>query len=489
MPKAIFYFKRAFELDPNYGRAYAALGILYWLAPGAWLDIPWGEARNLALRYLQLAMKNPTPYAHTLAAHIKVFLRLHKEAISEAERALALAPNDPDMHAVMAHVLIYAGRPKEAIKFAEFEMRHDPRQIPFSLWRLGVAHFSMGKYEQAATYFERGFKHNPDFYWGLSYLAATYAHLGRTQQARAALKEFTGKSPGGSTLRGFMIHCPFKDEEVADRLADGVLKAGLTGQPSGYYKIYEENRMTGKQLRELTVGTDSSKYWIEGDMLCTKKWEWLSGCYPVFRNPEGTPEGKNEYLLVHGAGSFPFSTIPRLKQEAVEALDIKWIKWASDADGFGKDGIFTRKSPPAFSFEYPADFRKKKLLPGRIFHIVSPDGFSVMILRVVKITGDVNESLQGSAEHYKKTLGKLGTDIKIIYNKPLPPDTYGEDYPAYEYEMEWKFRGTFEFTTYCNDIAKEGYLISVSYNFFRAVDRASAEAEAKAIFETIDLKP
>jgi hypothetical protein len=274
--------------------------------------------------------------------------------------------------------------------------------------------------------------------------------------------------------------------EVADRLADGLLKAGLKGQSSGYYKIYEENRMTGKELRELALGTDSTKWWIEGDMLCLKKWKWLSGCYPVFRNPEGTPEGKDEYLLMHGAGSFPFSTIPRLKEEAVEALDMKWIEWASDADGFGKDGIFTRKNPPAFSFEYPADFRKQKL-PDTIFFICSPDRLPCMSSSVLKITGDVNESLQGFAENYKKFF--QGTDIKIIYNKPLPPDTYGEDYPAYEYEIEYKWQGKFEFTVYCNVIAKEGYFILVFYTFSRAVDRAEAEAEAKAIFKTIDLKP
>jgi hypothetical protein len=285
-----------------------------------------------------------------------------------------------------------------------------------------------------------------------------------------------------------MTSSPFKDMEVADRLADGLLKAGMKGQPSGYYKIYEENRMTGKELRELALGTESSKWWIEGDMLCTKKWKWLSGCYPVFRNPEGTPEGKDEYLLIHFAGFFPFSTIPFLKEEAVEALDVKWINWASDADGFGKDGIFTRENPPAFSLEYPADFKKRKPSRGRIFQICSPDGLPCMNIRVVKITGDVNESLQGFMENHKKTVGKLGTDIKIIYNKPLPPHTYGEDYPAYEYEMEWKARGRFEVTTYFNVIAKEGYFILVAHVFSRDVDRAEAEAEAKAIFKTIDLK-
>ncbi len=32
---------------------------------------------------------------------------------------------------------------------------------------------------------------------------------------------------------------------------------------------------------------------------------------------------------------------------------------------------------------------------------------------------------------------KLGTDIKITYNKPLPEGTYGEEFPAQEFEIEW----------------------------------------------------
>ena len=60
-----------------------------------------------------------------------------------------------------------------------------------------------------------------------------------------------------------------KDRQVADRYADGLVKAGWPGQPSEYYKIYEENRLTGDEIRNLVSGQEitvyefSRAFWID----------------------------------------------------------------------------------------------------------------------------------------------------------------------------------------------------------------------------------
>ena len=218
----------------------------------------------------------------------------------------------------------------EAIEFAEFEMRYEPRRVYLSLWRLGSAYFSMGKMEEAAKYFERSLDHNPEFNHVLAWLAATYAHLGRSQEARVALKNYLEIESCHSNLRALMQSFPFKDLKVADRFAQGLLKAGLPGEPSGYYKILEENRLSGEEIKELYFGrkitgllwgkqlwidytedgeityrdsefSDRGTCWIEGDKLF-HKWknslEGLNVCIFVYRNPEGSPEKENEYLHV-----------------------------------------------------------------------------------------------------------------------------------------------------------------------------------------------
>ena len=51
----------------------------------------------------------------------------------------------------------------------------------------------------------------------------------------------------------------------------------------------------------------SGKSWVEGDALCNQ-WDKAIGgltyCMDVFRNPQGTPEEKNEYVILTDYGIF-----------------------------------------------------------------------------------------------------------------------------------------------------------------------------------------
>jgi len=114
-PKAIDSFKKAIELDPNYGRAYAALSAVYWdaalmlpLLKG--LGISWFEARTRAFQYLEKATDGPI--THSVKSQRYLWRRQHQEAILEAERALALDPSDPNSLYHMGIALTYAGSPK-----------------------------------------------------------------------------------------------------------------------------------------------------------------------------------------------------------------------------------------------------------------------------------------------------------------------------------------------------------------------------------------
>ena len=149
--KAATSFKKAIELDPNYGRAYAALALVYWtgtaeLALLQGLAISWQEARLRSREYLQKAMKQPTSIAYNVSSQMYLYRRQHKEAISELERALSLDPNDPSCHQSMGFALSMAGRPKEAIEYVNRGMRLDPHNPARYLTLLGMAHFCMGEF-------------------------------------------------------------------------------------------------------------------------------------------------------------------------------------------------------------------------------------------------------------------------------------------------------------------------------------------------------
>ena len=144
-------------------------------------------------------------------------------------------------------------------------------------------------------------------------------------------------------LRWWISNWPFKDLEVTERFAEGWIKAGFQGEPSGFYKISADNRLTGEELRKLFFGrkvsgsnmitgkqwwiersddgkatildgdkSDTGKSRIEEDMLCDQ-WdnllENLRDCWVVYRNPEWTPENSDEYLGAPGYGIYPFSRV------------------------------------------------------------------------------------------------------------------------------------------------------------------------------------
>ena len=365
--KAAALFKKAIELDPNYGRAYAALAHVYYqatlftaLLPA--LNMSWIEGRLRLREYTQMALKKPTPSAYNLSALLYLSRRQHKEAISELERGLALDPNSRECLFNMGRVLYLGGRPKEGIEYLNKSWRLDPRSRLLYLVALGWAHFCMGEIAEAATFYEQALKLNPEATGTIS-LAGFYAALGRDQDARAMLEMRRKKQ--GAVLPGVglvMFGMPFRDRAIVDRYAEGLLKAGLAPAriSGGYFPAFKENQLTGEEIKSLLLGSritgidwDGQQWWvdlkkngefiwrgpalrdpytqkiisaptlagpnsdrgksrIEGDMIChqfQKSYWGLEFCGTVFRNPKGTNESKDEYFFCNDIGFKPFSLL------------------------------------------------------------------------------------------------------------------------------------------------------------------------------------
>jgi len=247
--EAVRYFKKAIELDPNYGRAYAMLAKTYWdwytrLGPGIYRI----ELMEEAEMYLQKAMNNPTSIVYQVASSMHIFSREHEKAIAEAQRAIALDPNDGDSYHSMAYALIFAGRPKGALDFVEKAMRLDPHYPAYYLVVLGLAQFSMEQFEEAASSFERALKRNPENYWVGFYLAASYGHLARKQEATAAIEEYKKVGPhvAGLSIKrisNWPMSTRYKDPADKDRLLEGLRKAGLPET----FRFWEIRNKTGKK--------------------------------------------------------------------------------------------------------------------------------------------------------------------------------------------------------------------------------------------------
>ena len=166
------------------------------------MNISHSVGRLKAANYLQLAMQKPTLEAHVLAAAIEAHLRHFKEAISNAERAISIAPSASDGHRSMGHILTWYGKPEQGIMQIKEAIRLDPHLEKDARINaiLANAYFSMGQYERAIDYFMKSFELNANLYAPFSpLLAASYALSGNMNDASDTLtdylKIFNGYSP------------------------------------------------------------------------------------------------------------------------------------------------------------------------------------------------------------------------------------------------------------------------------------------------------
>jgi TolB-like protein/class 3 adenylate cyclase/Flp pilus assembly protein TadD len=236
---AIVQFKKAAELDPKYGRAYAALAATYWEAYRRYWDLALGfsrprEARLQAEQFLAMAMRDPTPLAHQVASGMLLHTQQHDEAIAEAKRAIASDPNDADGYVALANALSFTGRASEALEQVERAIRLNPHYPPYYLYQLGLARFEMKRLDEAAASLERSLALNRYDHWSQRLLLATYGLLGRRADAAKLLETIKGNEKRGwvavydpLTIRASTYWYPFAERADVERFAEGLRKAGL----------------------------------------------------------------------------------------------------------------------------------------------------------------------------------------------------------------------------------------------------------------------
>jgi TolB-like protein/DNA-binding SARP family transcriptional activator/cytochrome c-type biogenesis protein CcmH/NrfG len=233
---AVAHLEQAVELDPTYGRAYAALGLVY-VRGCQWrwsesLGMSGNAAFGLARSYLAESENHPSSLTKVAASQIHLYDQRHEAAFTEAARAIALDPNDPEAHVAMGLATITGGRPEAGLEFVETALRLNPGHPNYYVLAHGMAYFAMGDLEQAAAVLVEALGRDPGAVELAPLLAATYAHLGRREEARAALLlRRPSASQGELQNMAFIYHFPYKwgsnDSELSDRLTDGLHIAAL----------------------------------------------------------------------------------------------------------------------------------------------------------------------------------------------------------------------------------------------------------------------
>jgi len=306
--RAELHFKRAIDLDSQFGRAYEALARVYFKATEkAYASaLGFSSRKGAFFAYTTLA-RSPGSTGrelHAILARASLLKHQLESALHHADLALAISPNDIDLLKIKALASIFSGQYGAGRLLADRIIRLDPVLLAEPMYIYGLSHFAAGTYDEAARYLERALQNDPSNSTYHRLLAATYGVLGRQEEAREAMRIYR-KSWRQYWIAAAVYAYPFEDERNLQALADGFETAGLVERPPArYLKLNGETRLTSTEIDALLTGRTikGTDYW--------RLYTWT-----LHRSPDG--------ILKQTGGTFFFSIEP----DGLRGLDIEsWIE-------------------------------------------------------------------------------------------------------------------------------------------------------------------
>jgi adenylate cyclase len=192
IPAALVLLERAIERDPNYGPALALAAVLLSRLIGDGrsenLESDVLQGTHLARRALRVAGDDPNIIANAAMA-LAMFGEDIGTMIALVDRALTLNPSFARGWYISGFIRLWAGHPDVAMQHAEVSLRLNPRaRIGTIHTVIGAAYFASGRFEDAIPNLLLGIEEAPNFPTPYRYLAASYGHTGRREEARDVIK-------------------------------------------------------------------------------------------------------------------------------------------------------------------------------------------------------------------------------------------------------------------------------------------------------------
>jgi adenylate cyclase len=217
--------EQALKIDPSYAEALAGNAYTYlvdytygWTNPQTDYD---AKILAQADRAIALAPDNWRAY-YAMCTYLYLSHRAN-EALGAADAALAANPNAAPLYAARGNAETSLGHFEQAKSDLRQAMRLSPREPKIGMWHLMLSspELGQGQYETAVEELQKAIDAGFRPYSPYANLAAAYALEGKSDEAKSALAEARRLNPG-LTVKWVIAHSP-----NLPFLFDGLRKAGL----------------------------------------------------------------------------------------------------------------------------------------------------------------------------------------------------------------------------------------------------------------------
>jgi adenylate cyclase len=197
--EALALLEQAIDRDRRFAPALAWAAICQLrLHMDGWTDQPAFAARkglDLAHQAVQIAADDPATIANAVLA-LAYFGEDIGAMAALIDNSLRLNPSFARGWFLSGHVRLMAGEPETAIEHVENSLRLSPRiRMGGHYHVIGMANFFMRCFEEAMSKLHVAVQEHPGAPVAFRFLAATYAHMGRLDEARKAVRRLRAITP------------------------------------------------------------------------------------------------------------------------------------------------------------------------------------------------------------------------------------------------------------------------------------------------------
>ena len=226
------YFQQAIDIDPAFAGGYKGLAVAYLQAATLFHTRSPAEAYRSAeaLARQAIALDGTDAEAHSTLATAMLRHGDYDGALAQAEIALAMSPNLALAQGTLGEALIFSGQPKKGLVAVRTSIRLDPHdpKLANRLNNLALGYYFSRDYEAAVEAAKRAVRSNPEYPLPYRRLAAALGQLGRTAEAKEALKRGIEIAPATFDMY-VRQRVPWHRPEDYAHMREGLRKAGWEG--------------------------------------------------------------------------------------------------------------------------------------------------------------------------------------------------------------------------------------------------------------------